>query len=62
MLSMLAIAFLPRNKLVPCLSFMAAVIICSDFGAQENKLRHSFHCFPIYLKETMRPNALIVVF
>ena len=28
---------------------MAAVTICSDLGAQENKLSHSFHCFPIYL-------------
>ena len=28
---------------------MAAVIICSDFGAQENKFSHCFHCFPIYL-------------
>ena len=30
-------------------SFMAAVTICSDFGAQENKVCHCFHCFPIYL-------------
>ena len=30
-------------------NFMAAVIICSDFGAQENKVCHCFHCFPIYL-------------
>ena len=28
---------------------MVAVSICSDFGAQENKLCHYFHCFPIYL-------------
>ena len=28
---------------------MAAVTICSDFGAQENKVSHRFHCFPIYL-------------
>ena len=28
---------------------MAAVNICSDFGAQENKVSHCFHCFPIYL-------------
>ena len=46
-LSKLVIAFLPRRK---CLLFMAAVTICSDFGAQENKVRHChcFHCFPIY--------------
>ena len=28
---------------------MAAVTICSEFGAQENKVCHCFHCFPIYL-------------
>ena len=28
---------------------MAAVTICSDFEAQENKVSHCFHCFPIYL-------------
>ena len=30
-------------------NFMAAVTIYSDFGAQENKVCHCFHCFPIYL-------------
>ena len=30
-------------------NFMAAVTICSDFGAQENKVPHCFHCSPIYL-------------
>ena len=30
-------------------NFMAAVPICSDSGAQENKVCHCFHCFPIYL-------------
>ena len=29
-------------------NFMAAVTICSDFGVQENKVSHCFHCFPIY--------------
>ena len=33
---------LPRSK---SLNFMAAVTICSDFGAQKNKVSH---CFPIY--------------
>ena len=46
MLFRLVIAFLPRNK---CLNFMAAVTICSDFGAQENTVCHCFHCFSIYL-------------
>ena len=27
---------------------MAVVTICSDFGAQKNKVLHCFHCFPIY--------------
>ena len=30
-------------------NFMAAVTICSDFKAQENKVCHCFHCFLIYL-------------
>ena len=46
MLSRLVIAFLPRSK---HLNFMALVTICSDFGAQENKFFHCFHCFSIYL-------------
>ena len=43
MLSRLVIAFLPRSN---CLNFMAAVTICSDFGAPPNKV---CHCFTIYL-------------
>ena len=34
MLSRLIVAFLPRSK---CLNFMAAVTICTDFGAPPNK-------------------------
>ena len=36
---------------------MAAVTIFSDFGAQENKISHCFHCFPICLpwKDGMMP-------
>ena len=30
-------------------NFMAAVIICSDFGDQENKVCHWYQFFPIYL-------------
>ena len=44
-MSRLVITFLPRSLF----NFMAAVTICSDFGAQENKVCHCFHCFPIYL-------------
>ena len=46
MLSRFVITFLPRSK---CLNFMAAVTTCSDFGAQENKICHNFHFFPICL-------------
>ena len=28
---------------------MAAIIICGDFGAQENKICHCFLCFSICL-------------
>ena len=37
MLSRLVITFLPRSKQAS-FNFMAAVTICSDFGAQENKV------------------------
>ena len=47
MLSSLIIALLPRRK--HFLKFTAAVTICSDFGAQENKVCHCFHCSSIYL-------------
>ena len=47
MLSRLVITFLPRSKhlLISWLLSASAVI----FGAQENKVCHCFHCFPIYL-------------
>ena len=48
MLSTLVIDFLPRSKPL-LIYFMAAVTICSDFGAQKNKVSHCFHCFSIYL-------------
>ena len=47
MLSRLVIAFLPRSKRL--FNSKAAVTICSDFGAQENKVCYCNHCFPIYL-------------
>ena len=43
-------------------NFIVAVTICSDFGAQENKVSHCFHCFPIYLHEVMGLHAMILVF
>ena len=41
---------------------MAAITICRDFGAPQNKVSHCFHCFPIYLPEVMGPDAMILVF
>ena len=43
MLSRLVISFLPRRK-----PFMAAITICSDFGAPKHKASHCFCCFPMY--------------
>ena len=60
MLSRLVIAFLPRSKRL--FNFMAAVTICSDFGAQDNKFCHCFHCFPIFCHEVMGPDSMIFVF
>ena len=40
---------------------MASVTICSDFAAQENKVCHYFHCFPIS-HEAMGLNAMIFIF
>ena len=47
MLSRLVITFLPRSKRL--LISWLQITICSDFGAQKNKVSHSFHYFPIYL-------------
>ena len=41
------IAFFTKEQV--SFNFMAAVTICSDVGAQENKVYHCFHCFPIYV-------------
>ena len=48
MLSRLVITFLPSKKQVS-FNFMAAVTICSHFGASQNKVCRCFHCFSIYL-------------
>ena len=40
-------------------NFMAAVIVHSNFGAQESKVCHCFHCFPtIYHEVIMSVNKL----
>ena len=41
---------------------MAVVTICSDFGAQENKVWHCFYFLPPICNEVMGSDALILVF
>ena len=41
---------------------IAAITICSDFGAQENKICHCFHFSPFDLHEVMGQDAMILVF
>ena len=41
---------------------MAAVTICTDFGAQKNKISHYFHCSPSVCHEVMGLDAMILVF
>ena len=48
MISRLVITFLPYSFARKSFDFMAAVTICSEFGAQENKVWPCFHCLPIY--------------
>ena len=43
------------------LKFMAAITICSDFGAHKYKVT-LFHHFPVYLPWMMGPDAMILVF
>ena len=41
---------------------MAAITICSDFGAQENKICHCFCFFPSICHEGMGPDTIILLF
>ena len=41
---------------------MVAVTICSDFGAQENKVCHCFHYFLMIGHEVMGPDVMILIF
>ena len=58
-LSRLVIAFLPRSK---CLHFMAAVTICSDFGAPKIKSVTVSTVFPSMCHEVMGQDAMIFSF
>ena len=59
MLSGLVLTFLPRSKR---LNFMAAITICSDFGAPQNKVSHCSTVFPSICHEVMGPDVMILVF
>ena len=50
MLSRLVIAFLPSSKCLLISWLQSWSPFYSDFGAQENKVCHCFHCFPFYLR------------
>ena len=54
------ITFLIKEQV--SLNFMSTVTICRDFGAQENKVGHCFHCFPIYLPWSDGSDAMTLVF
>ena len=41
---------------------MAALTICSDFGAPKNKVWHCFHHLPSICHQVMEPDAMILVF
>jgi len=43
-------------------NFVAIVIGCRDFGAQENKMCHRFHFPPSICHEVMEPDARISFF
>ena len=60
MLSRLVIGFLPRSKV--SFNFVAAVTICSDFGAQEDKIAHVSIVSPFICHEVMGLDAMIFVF
>ena len=60
MLSRLVIAILPRNK--ESFNFMAAVTICSDFGAQKIKSVTVSIVSPSIHLVVMEPDAMILVF
>ena len=44
------------------INFMAAITICSDFGAQENKICHYFHFSPSICHEVMGLDATVLDF
>ena len=41
---------------------MSGVTICSDLGAEENKICHCFHFSPYLCHEVIVPDAMILIF
>ena len=60
MLSRLAIAFSSKEQ--ASFNVMAAVTICSDFGAQQNKICYFSVVSPSICHELMGPDAMIFIF
>ena len=50
MLSMFVMVFSSREE--ASFNFIASITIYSYFGAQENKICHCFHYFPIYVTQS----------
>ena len=59
MLSRFVMAFLPRCR---CLNFMAAVTVCSDFGAQKIKSITVYIVSPSICHKVMALDTMILVF
>ena len=57
MLSRFFITFSSKEQ--ASLNFMAAVTVCSHFGAQENKVCHCFHFSPSIFHEVMGPDVIL---
>ena len=58
-LSRFVVAF--SSKWQVSFNFMAAVTVCSDFGAQENKNCYCFHFSPSICHEVMGLDVIILV-
>ena len=59
-LSRFVIAFFPKEHVY--FNFMAAVMICSDFGAQENKICTASTFHPSVCHEVIGRDVTILVF
>ena len=51
-----------KTKIMVSFNFMAAVTVCSDFGAQENSLSLFPFFPPPYCHEVIGPDTMILVF